>query len=208
MSLSWLKMTAIVACVGLLSACSGGGSAKHTTAQQDANQNLNNKNIVFTVVDLSLIADANLRQCIEEIGAKETIHQNLNCSRRGITSLRGIEQFQDLRMLDLSHNQLSNIDELSQLSRLSSLYINDNQIYDLSALEKLSALTKLVANNNQIQSIDALENSKVRQLYLNNNQISNLAVINSLASLENFTAENNRASIPNSLPKTLKTYSL
>lgn len=209
MSLSWLKVTAVIVCVGLLSACSSGSKAKHNAGLDGQNnQPMTSGKLTFEPIDLSIITDAELRQCVEDTGYKVNAIQILNCTHRGITSLRGIEQFKDLRVLNVSNNKLTTIDPVAKLSRLSSLEVSNNKLTNLDALAELKHLKKVDASNNQISDISALENTNIKQLYLSNNQISSLAVINSLASLINLTADKNRASIPHNLPTSLQTYQL
>lgn len=211
MILSWLKVSAIVVSLGLLTACSGGGgsASKLANANQGAEEPTpprKQQTITYQAVDLAAISDINLRSCIVESGATITNVHNLNCTRRGIQSLKGIEQFEDLRTLTLSNNQLTDISELALLSNLSYLDIRNNQISSLDALQTLKFLDVLMAERNQLRSIDALSGSSVSRLYVSDNKINSLNVLTNLPRLKNLTAENNQAPLPNKMPSSLETF--
>lgn len=87
-------------------------------------------------------------------------------------------------ILDLSENQISNIEPLKNLKSLESLYLYDNQISNIEPLIELKSLTTLSLFSNQITDIEPLKGLKsLRLLYLDNNQISNIEPLKELKSL-------------------------
>lgn len=55
----------------------------------------------------------------------------LHCSRKGVKSLQGIEQFRNLEEIDLSGNALTSARSLAGLSKLQHVAINNNYLRDL-----------------------------------------------------------------------------
>lgn len=174
MSLSWIKVSALLFTFSLLSACSGGGgaAAAKSASSQGNSSFANGKPLVFVPVNFALIADANLRSCIKETGIVDTSLQGLDCSGRGISSVQGLEQFGDLRTLNLSQNQLRDLDGIEKLHYLYALDVSYNQLTDLDALQGLTYLHTLDASHNQITELSALENSNLKRLYVKNNNLS------------------------------------
>lgn len=55
----------------------------------------------------------------------------LHCSRKGVKSLQGIEQFRNLEEIDLSGNSLTSLKSLAGLSKLLHVTVYDNYLRDL-----------------------------------------------------------------------------
>lgn len=219
MNASLVQVALVLIASVAFTGCSGGsgGPSSHVAVTPESPADNTNKPFSGTKfeakpINYSLISDAHLRQCVRQSGAIDTSPQALSCSGKSIRSLAGIEQFDDLRVLDLSANQIEHIDELRSLSRLSTLNISFNKIYSLEALTNAEYLTKIIANNNNLSSLEELsELPNLKNLYVSNNQIRDLAALNDFGSLEYLTAENNQAniaSIPSALPQSLKSYRL
>ena len=209
MILSWLKVSAVIVAMSLVSACSSGSSSKLTSSNQNVAEQTpvrDTQGNSYQAIDLAAISDVNLRSCVLATGATITNVQSLNCTSRGITSLQGIEQFQDLRVLTLNSNSLTDIGVLSQLTKLHTLDIRHNQVSAVDALKDLKFLDTLAADHNQISSIDVLAGSSITRLYVSNNQISSLSALADITQLKNLTAENNQAPIPNKMPSSLETF--
>jgi len=105
----------------------------------------------FTLITELEIPDPNFARCITEVSQSnnwkfaEEISE-LNCSRRNIVSLAGIENFSEIQHLNLSVNSLSFVD-LRQLSALSSLDISNNFLGAISIFRN-ELLSKLDLSNN------------------------------------------------------------
>jgi len=62
-----------------------------------------------------------------------------------------LHNFSELKFLDLSNNQISEIQGLEKLQNLQELDLGYNQISEIQGLENLQKLEKLYLYNNQIQ---------------------------------------------------------
>lgn len=104
-------------------------------------------------LDAAGFEDAALEQCIaNEIALREhlirygkfdpfTELESLDCSRKKISNLRGIQNFVALKKLNLSGNNLSFVDPLSGLQNLESLDLSNNK--GLDSLWTITSLPKL-----------------------------------------------------------------
>src|SRR5690606_5662162 len=89
---------------------------------------------------------------------------------RGISDLTGLEYAQNLRVLDLSGNDLTDIDALSGLTALRELYLEDNAISDLGPLSFLRDLRILDLAGNLVTDLRPLANlSLLTELNLSEN---------------------------------------
>lgn len=89
------------------------------------------------------VADKALMDCI-----KQTIIDNkvmrveqltaLTCRHAGLTSLTGVEHFAFIQQLDLSHNQLGDIQVLTKLPALKTLKIQENPDLECATLTMLT----------------------------------------------------------------------
>ena len=110
-----------------------------------------------------------------------------------ITSIAGIENFNNLTELELCEHKITDISALSGLKKLTSLSLSQNQITDISALNNLTELTLLALTDNQIENISALGNlTKLIDLQLSNNQINEISALRGLINLEYLYLDNNR----------------
>lgn len=125
-----------------------------------------------------------------------------------ISSLNGIHNFSNLKVLEIGSNNLTNLD-LSQNTQLKTVFCDNNNLTNLIVnqnllLEYLScswnslptinlpnsaSFQKLYCTNNQISNLNISNNSGLKVLRIENNPISNL-YLNSNANLEelNFSA--------------------
>ena len=109
----------------------------------------------------------------------------LTASRKGITSLSGLETAGLLERLDVGQNEeISVLTPLSGLTRLTHLDVADNKITDVSALSGLTNLTTLDLRNNQITDVEPLKGlTSLRQIYIRGNVITNLAWLGAIENL-------------------------
>jgi len=120
----------------------------------------------------------------------------IDIEKRGVVSLTGIEDFENLQNLNASSNGVSGILDLSNNKKLQNLnlafnpieelYLKDNYyflglfMYDTRTLKKLEIsdspnLQKLVIHNNQIKSLDFLSNStEINELRIWDSQLDEL----------------------------------
>ena len=110
--------------------------------------------------------------------------KSIRISGQNITSLEGIEAFENLEYLDCSNNPLTSLD-VSAFKELKELYCSncfnqspasrsyENDVLDLSENTKLERLSCM---NNQLISIDVSKNTALTFLELDNNQLTTLDI--------------------------------
>ncbi len=104
-----------------------------------------------------------------------------------------IKAFQNVEILDLSLNQLTDISILSQLKQIRTLYLNGNQLTDISALSHLKQITTLNLSKNQLTDISVLSQLKqLTALYLSNNRLIDISTLSYLKQLETLDLKNNQ----------------
>lgn len=82
----------------------------------------------------------------------------------------------NLQKLNLSNNNIENIDALSECSMIVELDISHNRIEKLDAISELTAIKSLNASNNRITDISGLKNSgKLINADLSNNLITDVS---------------------------------
>ncbi|OUS30125.1 hypothetical protein A9Q99_06485 [Gammaproteobacteria bacterium 45_16_T64] len=115
--------------------------------------------VVFTEINASYISPYELRECVEAIIAEQGLTSSelvkeINCSRiDAFGVVEGLEQFNNLQVLDLSDNQVSGFSgwagPLSNM-RLEQLYLGNNNIESLLGIEYLPNLLNLDLSNNPL----------------------------------------------------------
>lgn len=210
MNASLIKFAVAVLASVVITGC-GGGTSANNSAQQDSPVLSDELPVAITYekINFSAITDENLANCLKENEITHTGVQVLVCADKDIQSLDGIEQFSNLRVVNLSQNNIRTIQPLAKLKRLFALDISANKLEDLNGIEQLPKLNKLNANNNQLASADSLQELKnLKRLYISNNQLQSLSFVSSLESLENLDAENNQRSSLPKLPSGIKTFNI
>ncbi len=123
-----------------------------------------------------------------QIMYNETHKMNsLNLSRQDISKISQIKGLHDFKSLslDLSFNEITEIEDLEKLKNLISLRLNYNKFTGIKGLEKLKNLISLYLGNNEITEIKGFENLKnLVFLDLNNNQITEIKGLESLDKLK------------------------
>ena len=132
--------------------------------------------------------DENKILSADELAAVKVI----DCSEKGIGSLKGIEYFTELEELNCSHNNLKAINvssntklrifeigynELTSLildnESLTEVHSSRNQIVDLD-VSRCVNLEVLLVTTNQLSALDISHNTKLNKLFCNNNQLTKL----------------------------------
>lgn len=137
---------------------------------------------------------------------------NINVSENSITSMKGIEYFENLQELECSSNQLTSLDvsknlslkvlycsgnqlrslDLSKNTALTTLYCSGNQLERLDVRNSVS-LTKLICYSNRLTSLDVSKNLSLEVLFCAGNQLRSLDLSKNTA-LESFWCNNNQLS--------------
>lgn len=109
----------------------------------------------------------------------------LSLAGKGIHDISGLQNAQNLKVLNLDYNNISEVDYTFQFNNLQSLSMKGNQLKNLGFIsENLRALKQLDASKNSIESISAV--SAVEQLVtldLSNNYIIDISPLESLTNL-------------------------
>ena len=121
------------------------------------------------------------RSDIEEI-------TELDFFRCGFKSLKGIEFFAGLQVLDVSENQLTELD-LSQNKALTALSCSGNRLTELD-VSTYTALYKLECDSNLLSKLDVSKNSYLTILDCSHNLLANLDVSKNTA-LQHLSCEGN-----------------
>ena len=100
----------------------------------------------------------------------------IDCSGQQIHSLKGIEFFTSLIILDCQSNQLTSLDVSSNTS-LKSLICYQNRLTSLN-LGNITTLTFLSCGKNQLTSLDVSMNTSITRLECQDNQLTSLNIGN------------------------------
>lgn len=111
---------------------------------------------------------------IDEIMAVTSINVNSRYNNYNITSLQGIERFENLTSLDCSWNQLESLD-LSNNTALTYLDCSYNQLVTLD-LSYNTALTTLICHTNRIPSLNVSKNAALTHFECGGNRLTSLDV--------------------------------
>ena len=102
-----------------------------------------------------------------------------------IVSLQGLEYFKNLKRLDLSDHEVSDIAVIGQLTDLEELNLSGNPILDISPLSSLKSLKLLVLSDCMAENYGPLSNlDNLEILVLNNASISDVTVLSPLKKLK------------------------
>lgn len=113
--------------------------------------------------------------------------KELNFSNQSISSLTGIENFENLEYLYLGNNNITDISNLSTLTNLSLLILYMNQIEDASELSNLTNLWYLDIAYNEISDLSFLENlDSLGLFFLEYNNITDISDLEFLIDNENY----------------------
>lgn len=163
------------------------------------NENKENKNEKIMEITIEMIFNSNKYDKKDDEKYKE-IHE-LNLSQKNIANFKNhkkvsFEKLSELFVLNLSYNELYEINDIISFENLKELYINNNKIEDISFCEYLPNLFIFNAENNNINSITSLNIcSKMKILKLSNNKIkylnSTLRTIKNLSNLEELSIKDN-----------------
>ena len=112
----------------------------------------------------------------------------IQCSDKGIGSLKGIEYFSKLDKLECNNNNLTMLD-LSENTQLTKLQCQKNQLTSLD-LRANTKLQELRCRNNKLESLDVSQND-LQFLSCSNNQLTSLNLNNHI-SLKDVDCSNNK----------------
>lgn len=131
--------------------------------------------------------------------------QNLNLSAKTgeekIKDITGLENFVNLKSINLSHNDVQNIEKLSELKNLETLTIRDCGLTNLNSVKDMTNLLEIDASENSITNLEPLSNlTKLETVIVSNNNIgNNLQPLNKLSNLSLLSISDNNVSDLSSL---------
>jgi len=117
-----------------------------TTACGSYDVSLNNQ-ILYEpplIITVKNISDVNLTSCINQTLLDEKITAlnqltRLSCTYAGITSLEGLQQFEKLKEINLSNNEVRDILAVFAMENLDTLHISGNPELRCSQLASLKS---------------------------------------------------------------------
>ncbi len=124
-------------------------------------------------------SDSVLAGCVErEATYSGWVHPEqvtgISCVKSGVSSTAGIEKLVALRYLDLTGNQLTEIDISSNIN-LTMLMLSDNRLTELN-IGSASNLYILELDHNQLNQIDVSTNTSLGVLDLASNRLTEIAI--------------------------------
>lgn len=96
--------------------------------------------------------------------------QVIDCSERGISSMKGIERFQNVRYINCEKNKLTSLDITGNV-KLDSLQASDNLLTRLD-ISKNPLLRSITVDNNLLSSLNLRANALLEVVRVRNNQLS------------------------------------
>ncbi len=112
------------------------------------------------------------------------IDGGLDVANCGLDDLEGLEYCRNVRSLDISMNDISNIYDLSSLSQLEELYASGNSIRDIDVLAELDYLEIADLSDNDIEDIKPLlKMQSLKFADLRKNPVSDRATIKKLETM-------------------------
>ena len=134
-------------------------------------------------IDNTNFPDANFRTIVEDFDTNNDSSlsdteiaavKKINCFRKRITNLKGIEYFTSLNNLWCAENKLTALD-VSKNTALTELYCSRNQLTTLD-VSKNTALTDLDCVYTQLTTLDVSKNTALTYLSCGYNQLTTLDV--------------------------------
>ncbi len=129
-----------------------------------------------------------------------TIHSRQNLTNVG--DLKGLNKLRNLIELNLSHNEITVLDNLYNLKYLETLKLTNNRIEEIKGLGFLNNLKKLNLSRNKIVKIGGLDNlEKLEHLSLYQNEIVEIGGLKKLKNLKYLSLGNNQIKVMSGIEK-------
>ena len=110
----------------------------------------------------------------------------LHLNEIGLREIEALEEFTEVRILDLSNNEIGDLRPLMRLSKLESLNLAGNEVSDLRPLMGLPNLTKLdVSNNLVVETASLGAMTTLEELNLSGNRLNTFSGLEKLKRLIN-----------------------
>ena len=158
------------------------------------------------------VIQLNLRTCSLEEIPNLLVFENLqilNLSHNKISRIEGLDKLTNLQSLELSGNQITSIEGLDKLTNLQTLNLFGNQIASIEGLDKLTNLQSLNLSGNQTTSIEGLDKlTNLQSLGLFGNQITSIEGLDKLTNLQSLKLGGNQITSIEGLDKLTNLQSL
>lgn len=155
-----------------------------TLAVGESNATAGLSGIDGVAIDETNFPDANFRSYVAEnydydkdgfLSSNECAGpRGIGIPNSNITSLKGIEYFNELTNLNCSDNKLTSLD-VSKNLKLEMLACGNNQLTNLDVSQN-SKLASLECKYNQLTSLDVTKNAELQDLNCDNNKLTELDV--------------------------------
>jgi hypothetical protein len=147
-------------------------------------------------VTLKSLEHLNIMLChIKEIKCLNSLNQlkTLELNHNQINEIEGIENLKKLEKLSLISNQIEEIKNLDDLTSLKELNLANNKITVLKGINKLTSLKKLRLDNNEVSELEELTNlNSLEYLNLSINKIEDISKLTTLSSLKDLNLSYNK----------------
>eukprot|EP00871_Galdieria_phlegrea_P005200 jgi/Galph1/5681/GphlegSOOS_G4372.1 len=167
---------------------------EETDEKQDENQKK------FTAAEISAYCPSKTRLVAKylQLSQLESLKpfkelRGVDLSHNNLKDLQFLGDSTDLVWLNLSYNCIEQLDSLSRLRNLEVLNVSHNRLKSLSGIANCKPLQALVANDNRLTSLDSLillEN--LNSLVLSRNYLQDLSPIRSVISLKKISCSCNQ----------------
>lgn len=151
----------------------------------------NNRRPLFKKLETLLLASNNLSTGDLKNIAKYTHLQTLDISTNNLRDIQYLTKMKSLTSLHIGYNKLKDIKPLASLKKLKHLDISSTNTEDLSELYSLVQLESLDVRNNFIENIKGIEKLKsLSSLILNQTEIEDISMLPQLKNLEKLYIRN------------------
>ncbi|QSX05939.1 leucine-rich repeat domain-containing protein [Sedimentibacter sp. zth1] len=122
---------------------------------------LNNQNKNIYLKDLDNITELRIQYDTIQTNIKECkLPRNYNEQHDRITSIKDIENFRNLKILEISNQRINNIEKCKNSANISELNLFSNDINSLNNIEYFDNLLKLDLSCNYLDNIEHLKSLK------------------------------------------------
>lgn len=122
---------------------------------------------------------------------KKVALAQLNISNNNIENIEGLEKITTLTQLHMAGTKTKDIAPIEKLENLTTLNISGNDLIDINELSGLSNLKYLDISSNKIQDLSPISDKSLTELNISGNRVKDLAYISSMSNLVKLMADNN-----------------
>ena len=159
------------------------------TIKIDSIQNQVVKDIIYDQLKYNII-NYNNSEYISKIALRKVVTIDLKDKNLTSNDLDEFEIFSNLFAIDLSNNNITDIEKLTKIKNINSIYLNNNNVTDVSVLKDLANLESLhLSGNKNVSGYEKLSNLRV--LNLSNTDLVTLKDLSNYNKLYELNLSNN-----------------